>query len=94
MATVDAKGRVALPEEIRDRLGITPGTEVEIHQEDGAVVVVPENEPERIVERLERLVEETAPEQGETRPLDEGPDAVARNHRDAVRNGARPHNDA
>ncbi|PSP86392.1 hypothetical protein BRC83_00490 [Halobacteriales archaeon QS_1_68_17] len=60
MPKVDAKGRIVLPKEVRDRLGITPGTEVEVREEDGRAIVEPEDEPERIIERMEKLVSETA----------------------------------
>ena len=89
MPKVDSKGRIVLPKEIRERLGITPGTEVEIHEEDGKAVVEPEDDPERIIGRMEQLVEETAQEQGKTAPLDEGADPIAQKHRDAVRRGAK-----
>lgn len=88
MVTVDSKGRVVLPQELRERLGITPGTEVEIHEEDGKAVVEPEDDPERIIERMEHLVTEAAAERGETTPTDDGVDPVARKHRAAVRSGA------
>lgn len=88
MTKVDSKGRIVLPQELRDRLGITSGTEVEIREEDGKAIVEPEDDPERIIERMEQLVEETAPKQGETAPLGEGADPVAQKHRDAVRRGA------
>lgn len=88
MATVDSKGRIVLPQEVRERLDITPGTEVEIHEEDGKAVVEPEDNPEQIIERMEQLIADTAPEQGDTTPLDEGVDPIAQKHRDAVRNGA------
>lgn len=87
MPTVDSKGRIVLPQEVRERLGITPGSEVEISEEDGRAVVEPEDDPEEIIERMERLVEETAPEEGETAPLDDV-EPVARKHREAVRRGA------
>ena len=44
MVTVDSKGRIVLPKEVRKRLGIDPGTEVEVHEEDGRAVVEPEVE--------------------------------------------------
>jgi len=88
MAKVDSKGRIVLPKEVRERLGITAGTEVEIREEDGQAVVEPEDDPERIIERMERLVEETASDSGETTPLDDEAAPTARNHRDAVRRGA------
>jgi AbrB family looped-hinge helix DNA binding protein len=87
MVTVDSNGRIVLPEAVRVRLGITPGTEVDIyrrgrpsasgldpeavHEENGKVVVKPEDDPEEIIERMERLVEETSSRRGETTPLDD-----------------------
>ncbi|WP_433629661.1 AbrB/MazE/SpoVT family DNA-binding domain-containing protein [Halomicrococcus sp. NG-SE-24] len=88
MAKVDSKGRIVLPQEVRERLGITPGTEVEIREEDGKAVVKPEDNPEQIIDRMEQLVAETATQRGETTPLDEGVDPIAQKHRDAVRRGA------
>ena len=87
MTKVDSKGRIVLPQEVRERLGITPGTEVEVREEDGKAVLEPEDDPEQIIERMERLVAETSPEGGETTPLDDV-DPVARKHRDVVRRGA------
>jgi AbrB family looped-hinge helix DNA binding protein len=88
MPKVDAKGRVVLPQAVRERLDITPGTEVVVREEDGEVVIRPEDDPERVLERLDRLVEETAPEREATEPLDDETGPVARKHREAVRRGA------
>lgn len=88
MAKVDSKGRIVLPQEVRDDLGITPGTEVDVREEDGKAVVEPEANPDEILEKMEQLVAETASERGETTPLSEGADPIARRHRDAVRSGA------
>ncbi|WP_276253140.1 AbrB/MazE/SpoVT family DNA-binding domain-containing protein [Halomontanus rarus] len=88
MVKVDSKGRIVLPQEFRERLGITPGTEVEIHEEGGKAVVEPEDDPEQIIERMDRLVAETASEREETTPIDEDVDPVARKHRAAIRRGA------
>ena len=93
MVTVDSKGRIVLPKELRERLGITSGTEVDIHEEDGKAVVEPEDTPDQIIERMERLITETASKQGETIPLDEGADPIAKKHRDAIRNGAEEDSD-
>jgi AbrB family looped-hinge helix DNA binding protein len=88
MTKVDSKGRIVLPKEVRERLGITPGTEVDIHEEDGKAVVEPEDNPEQIIERMEQLITETSSERGETKPLVEGADPTAQKHRDAIRRGA------
>ena len=89
MAKVDSKGRIVLPKELRERLGITPGTEVDINEEDGKAIVEPEDNPEQIIDRMERLITETASERAETMPLEEGVDPIAKKHRDAIRNGAK-----
>jgi len=85
--TVDSKGRIVLPQAVRERLEITPGTEVTVREEDGRVIVEPEDDPEGVIERMERLVEETSAER-ETRPLEDEVAPVARKHREAVRRGA------
>ena len=88
MAKVDSKGRIVLPQDIRERLGITPGSEVEVHEKEGKAVVEPEDNPEAIIDRMNRLIEETASERGETEPIEKDVDPIARKHRDAVRRGA------
>ncbi|WP_153952576.1 AbrB/MazE/SpoVT family DNA-binding domain-containing protein [Halosegnis longus] len=87
MVSVDSHGRIVLPNEVRDRLSITPGTEVEIYEENGKIVIEPADSPEQRIERMERLVAETASEQGDTTSLAEGPAPVAQKHRDAIRRG-------
>ena len=88
MPKLDSKGRIVLPKSIREQLGIIPGTEVEIREEDGKAIVEPEDNPEQIIERMEQLVEETSSKCGGTTPLDEGADPIAQRHRDAIRRGA------
>ena len=88
MPKVDSKGRVVLPKHVRERLGIEPGTEVEIHEEGGKAVVEPEDSPQEILDRMEELVAETSRANGDTTPFDIDVDPVARKHRDAVRDGA------
>lgn len=87
MAKVDSKGRIVLPQEVRERLGITAGTEVEIREEDGKAVIEPEDDPEQILDRMERLVEGASSERGGTAALDDS-QPVAQKHREAVRRGA------
>jgi AbrB family looped-hinge helix DNA binding protein len=93
MTKMDSKGRIVLPKEVREGLGITPGTEVVVHEEDGKAVIEPEDDPEQIIERMERLITETSSERGETIPLDEGADPIAQKHRDAIRRGAEGNSD-
>ena len=93
MATVDSKGRIVLPQDVRERLGITPGTEVVVREEDGKAVVKPEDSPEEILERMEQLIVDASLNRGETTPLSDGADPIAEKHRDAVRRGAENHSD-
>ena len=86
MPKVDSKGRLVLPQSVREQLEITPGTEVTVREEDGKVVVEPAEDPDAVIERMERLVEEAAADD-ETRPLDDAA-PVARKHRETVRRGA------
>ncbi len=88
MTKVDSKGRIVLPQELRERLGITPGAEVDVREEDGKAVVEPEDSPDEILERMEQLVEEAASNRGKTTPLPEGVGPIAHKHRDAVQRGA------
>lgn len=83
MAKVDSKGRIVLPQDLRERLGLDPGTEVDVHEEDGRAVVEPEENAEEIIEDLERLIEESASGREQT-PYDEL-DATARDHVDTIR---------
>ncbi|KYH24407.1 SpoVT / AbrB like domain protein [Halalkalicoccus paucihalophilus] len=54
MLKVDSTGRIVLPQEIRERLGISPGTLVEVHEEE-RVVVKPEDKPEQILSRIDQV---------------------------------------
>ena len=67
-------------------LFITPGTEVTVREEDGRVIIEPAEDPDAVIERMERLVEETAAD-GETRPLGDAT-PVAEKHRETVRRAA------
>lgn len=88
MAKVDSKGRIVLPKDVREALGIGPGTEVEVHEENGKAVIEPEDDPAQIIDRMEQLVETASAQSGETKAIDDGVPPVAAKHRDAVRSGA------
>lgn len=94
MVKVDAKGRIVLPQEIRDDLGITPGTEVAVHQEADHAIVEPEDGPDEILARMEELVD-GIPDDKERTPYDEL-DPQSRDHVDTIREAARrsEHGDA
>lgn len=85
MVKVDSKGRIVLPQDVRERLNIVPGTEVEIHEEDGRAVVEPETDPEQIIDRMEELIEDA--DRDRSSPLDDL-DPIAREHADTIRRQA------
>jgi AbrB family looped-hinge helix DNA binding protein len=82
MVEVDSKGRIVLPEKVRYRLDIIPGTEVEVHVENGKAVVEPEDDPAEIIERMEELVA-GIPDDRQQTPYDEL-DPQARGHLDRI----------
>jgi AbrB family looped-hinge helix DNA binding protein len=85
MPKVDSKGRVVLPQELRERLDIGPGEEVEIREEDGRLVVEPERDSDEIIDRMEELVDGISDR--EPTPYDEL-DPQARDHVDTIRRQA------
>jgi len=87
MTKVDSKGRVVLPKGVRERLGIVPGTEVEIREKDGRAVIEPEKDPEQIIERMESLIDESATDRRSHSYEDL--DVIARDHADTIRRQAR-----
>lgn len=55
-ATVTSKGQVTIPKEIRDRLGIDPGQELEFSVEDDTITVRPKRPAmERLRDVRERV---------------------------------------
>ena len=94
MPTVDSKGRIVLPKALRERLELDAGTEVEVRAEDDALVIEPETDPDRVLNRMDRLVAETEPSATDPTPSStdslppEAVNPIARKHHDAVRRGA------
>jgi len=78
IATVDSKGRIALRKDVRERLGINPGTEVDVREDDGKMIVEPEDDPPQIIDRMEKLVGETSSRRRETTPIDDTDGPIAR----------------
>ena len=44
---ITSKGQVTIPADIRTKVGLLPGTEVEFVADDGAVRIVPRRDPDR-----------------------------------------------
>jgi AbrB family looped-hinge helix DNA binding protein len=50
--TVSEKGQVVIPEDIRRKLGLKPGSDVIFDIQDGMVIMKPKKSPEEIVEEF------------------------------------------
>lgn len=84
MVTVDSKGRIVLPQDLREQFGLGSGTEVSVRKEGGQIVVEPEDDPEEIIDDIEALVEEASRD----RPTPDTDDPFARDHLKAIQRGA------
>lgn len=49
---IDDKGRLTIPSEIRERLGLDPGATVSVELDDGEVVIRPDVDRGDVAERL------------------------------------------
>lgn len=83
---MDSKGRIVLPQEVRKRLGIDPGTEVDVRAADGKAVVEPEADPGEIIDRMEQLVAGAATDRDA--PAEEL-HPIAEKHAEMIRSHAR-----
>jgi len=48
-ATLDALGRIAIPKQLRDGLGLTPGTVLKIEERESQIVLTPVLDSEALV---------------------------------------------
>lgn len=89
MGKVDAKGRVTLPKDLREKLGLEVGTTVEIRREDDRLVIEPERDPEDILEEIEGILADVRAGRIERVPDSEvEADLIAEKHRELVRRNA------
>lgn len=51
LATIDAGGRVVVPKEVRERLGLRPGSRVVLVEAEGRLEISPATTPVLLVER-------------------------------------------
>lgn len=82
MVEVDGEGRVRLPAELRERLGITPGTEVEVHVDGERAVIEPADDPDGVLERMAEL-SQAATKHRDRVPYEEM-HPVAQSHADTI----------
>jgi AbrB family looped-hinge helix DNA binding protein len=55
-ATIDAGGRVVVPKEVRERLGLRPGSRIVLSEVDGRLEISPATTPVRLVDDEGALV--------------------------------------
>jgi AbrB family looped-hinge helix DNA binding protein len=67
-ATIDKAGRLVIPLAIRERVGLLPGTEVDVVADDFAVRIVPAVQGARLVREGGRLVARPAAPDDATAP--------------------------
>jgi AbrB family looped-hinge helix DNA binding protein len=56
IATIDKAGRVVIPAPIRERMGLRPGTPLEVSLEDTSIRLTPAIPPAELVRKGRRLV--------------------------------------
>lgn len=88
MPTVDDKGRIVLPKQVRESLGLSPGTEVEVRTDEGTAIIEPEDDPERILAEMDRLVDAASTDR-EKVPSGDGLHPIARKHAKRIRDGVK-----
>ncbi|WP_256030244.1 AbrB/MazE/SpoVT family DNA-binding domain-containing protein [Natronomonas aquatica] len=74
-----------LSQEVRERLGSDPGTEIDIHEEDGKAVLKPETDPEKVIEKTEQLISEAVTDRDAP---DEEIHSIAEDHAETIRRQA------
>ncbi len=56
LATIDAGGRIVVPKEIRERLGLRPGSRIVLTEVEGRLEISPASTPVRLVDHEGTLV--------------------------------------
>ena len=55
-AEIDKRGRITIPKEDRERLGLTPGKRVLIREKDGSLVIKRFISPEKFISELKGCI--------------------------------------
>ena len=58
---VDCKGRVLIPKEVRDRVGLQLGGKARLKVEKDTIVIMPPISPEEFIEEMEGCIKEGTP---------------------------------
>lgn len=56
LATIDAGGRVVVPKDVRERLGLRPGSRIVLREVEGHLEISPVTTPVRLVDQEGTLV--------------------------------------
>lgn len=68
--TIDKAGRVVIPAVVRERLGLRPGTPLDLSVEDAGIRLVPSAPPPALVRKGMRLVARPAVRRDAGAPID------------------------
>jgi AbrB family looped-hinge helix DNA binding protein len=56
--TIDSKGRVLIPKEVRNSVGLQLGRKARLKVENGAIVIMPLISPEEFIREMEGCIKE------------------------------------
>jgi AbrB family looped-hinge helix DNA binding protein len=62
--TIDSAGRIVVPKRLRDNLGLAPGTELELEEQNGSLTLTPAKRRSYLVKRNGRWVFTGLPDRG------------------------------
>jgi len=59
--TVDCKGRVSIPKELRDKAGLKPGGKARLKMEEEKIIISAPVSPDEFIKEMEGCIKEGAP---------------------------------
>jgi len=58
---IDDRGRILIPKEIRDRLGLQPGNAARLEVEEGKLIIMPPLSPSDFIRQMEGCIRKAEP---------------------------------
>ncbi|MBN2336649.1 AbrB/MazE/SpoVT family DNA-binding domain-containing protein [Candidatus Bathyarchaeota archaeon] len=58
---VDSKGRILIPKELRDKVGLKPGSGARLEEKDGRIIITPPLSPQAFIREMEGFISEGEP---------------------------------